>query len=635
MKILLCSCNGTLPLPEKYFQQLVQSTDSVALFDSLCKEANTVLPSLDAGPDGLFIGCARESACFFSALQDSNLSEDQIITWDLGRFLNGLSEEHTAKLALAYAAAAKTLINSKKITVSNTIEVGPRLLVAGPGSSLLAESLCQHLEVVWVGEDQPPAEIPAINGHVSAIQGRIGAYKIKIATTAAVDPLVCVSCSACRTACPLDAIDNKYQIDSKKCDKCGDCEKACTSIGALKLNRQELEVSTDQIILPGRSFSERLGLYTPQTAAELQEAALNAFAAALDGRIETTSSIKISHSACGHSYAELTGCQKCINVCPNQAISSQNNKIAINHDLCSDCLACASICPSGAISGKPWDSDAIGESLAAFASDARGATPIALSCTECRVTPDIPANHALFPYPKLATLEASHILGALQQGIPSIAVVPCPTCANLAQPQYQLAKEILTRINAADRLSWNKPALSKSSYTDNPFSDTYSIPWDNKRDSLASALAPIIALSTDKYPPLPGPFAQISVDKKLCSGCGACFEACPNDALSGNNKEMTVLVKEISCINCGLCIAVCPEKAITIKPSLSWSPNVFKQITAAQVEGLACRKCGKVFATKRAVEVIITKLEGHMDKAQQELLYLCPDCRVVTTVMGE
>jgi len=42
----------------------------------------------------------------------------------------------------------------------------------------------------------------------------------------------CISCGACESECPEEAIsegDNKYVIDPKKCTDCGSCVEVCPS----------------------------------------------------------------------------------------------------------------------------------------------------------------------------------------------------------------------------------------------------------------------------------------------------------------------------------------------------------------------------------------------------------------------
>jgi Fe-S-cluster-containing hydrogenase component 2 len=47
---------------------------------------------------------------------------------------------------------------------------------------------------------------------------------------------------------------------------------------------------------------------------------------------------------------KCTGCGYCVDVCPQQAITIDNNDVAmVNQELCSQCGNCAAICPTNAI----------------------------------------------------------------------------------------------------------------------------------------------------------------------------------------------------------------------------------------------------------------------------------------------
>jgi NAD-dependent dihydropyrimidine dehydrogenase PreA subunit len=47
--------------------------------------------------------------------------------------------------------------------------------------------------------------------------------------------------------------------------------------------------------------------------------------------------------------ARCTGCGTCVDVCPRQAISIDNDVAVLNEEACVNCGACATTCPTGAI----------------------------------------------------------------------------------------------------------------------------------------------------------------------------------------------------------------------------------------------------------------------------------------------
>ncbi|MBU1007002.1 MAG: 4Fe-4S binding protein [Candidatus Omnitrophica bacterium] len=52
------------------------------------------------------------------------------------------------------------------------------------------------------------------------------------------------------------------------------------------------------------------------------------------------------------------------------------------------------------------------------------------------------------------------------------------------------------------------------------------------------------------------------VDKSKCTGCGACVEICPVNAVKIENKK--AIVDEKECAECGVCINECPNEAISL-----------------------------------------------------------------------
>lgn len=53
------------------------------------------------------------------------------------------------------------------------------------------------------------------------------------------------------------------------------------------------------------------------------------------------------------------------------------------------------------------------------------------------------------------------------------------------------------------------------------------------------------------------------IDQVLCTGCGACVEACPTEAIS--LSEGKAQVDDEKCVDCGACVDECPTKAISVE----------------------------------------------------------------------
>lgn len=52
------------------------------------------------------------------------------------------------------------------------------------------------------------------------------------------------------------------------------------------------------------------------------------------------------------------------------------------------------------------------------------------------------------------------------------------------------------------------------------------------------------------------------VDIELCTGCGACAEACPVDAIKIQDGKAQV--DDEACLECGICVGKCPKQAMRL-----------------------------------------------------------------------
>ena len=51
------------------------------------------------------------------------------------------------------------------------------------------------------------------------------------------------------------------------------------------------------------------------------------------------------------------------------------------------------------------------------------------------------------------------------------------------------------------------------------------------------------------------------VDNSKCTGCGACVDICPVDAIKIENEKAVI---SDDCVDCGACTSQCPVEAISL-----------------------------------------------------------------------
>jgi len=57
---------------------------------------------------------------------------------------------------------------------------------------------------------------------------------------------------------------------------------------------------------------------------------------------------------------------------------------------------------------------------------------------------------------------------------------------------------------------------------------------------------------------------RAAVDESACTGCGACEDRCPFDAVAVDHRSIAAVDAE-ACYGCGICRSACPTEALTLK----------------------------------------------------------------------
>ncbi|MDY6959818.1 MAG: 4Fe-4S binding protein, partial [Halobacteriota archaeon] len=131
------------------------------------------------------------------------------------------------------------------------------------------------------------------------------------------------------------------------------------------------------------------------------------------------------------------------------------------------------------------------------------------------------------------------------------------------------------------------------------------------------------------------PFRDISIGE-TCTICNSCSELCKTGALIKDTDKISFI--HGYCIACGICESTCPESAIELKPVID-----FKRLTSTDAklmkesEMVECKKCGRPFITRSALEKISGVVSGgevhefgvedHLD-----LIKYCDKCRPIVAL---
>jgi ferredoxin len=378
--------------------------------------------------------------------------------------------------------------------------------------------------------------------------------------------------------------------------------------------------------------------------------------------------ITFSEKLCAHSRSQITGCTRCLDLCPAGAITPAGDHVAIDPQICAGCGNCASVCPTGAASYALPTADVLMRKLRKLMlaySAAGGTNGVvlfhdrdhggALIDASARFGNGLPAH--------ILPVEVNEIT---QVGFEAIAAIFAYGAAGAhfltrAKPRHDmsglhrtigLAHAILDGLgygkcivsvvetddpealrHALDHLALGSPAPSPASF----------LPMGSKRSILEFATRELqrVAPHPVDLVPLPegAPFGGLKVDTEGCTLCLSCVSVCPTSALTDHPDRPMLRFAENLCVQCGLCAATCPEKVIKLEPQIDFRTWDRGRRTIKEEEPFHCTSCGKPFGTKSSIDKVIARLadkhwmfSGAEGAARLRILTMCEDCRVAAVV---
>jgi ferredoxin len=383
----------------------------------------------------------------------------------------------------------------------------------------------------------------------------------------------------------------------------------------------------------------------------------------LIGTFEKPRYITFTEHLCAHSRSQITGCSRCLDLCPVGAIAPAGDHVVIDANICAGCGQCASACPTGAAAYAMPPSDALmrklrtllvtyaqagGEHATVLVHDELHGSPLIDALTQwgeglpARVLP-LSVNEVT--QVDLAILAAAFVYGAsalrlLTRGRARHDLSGLYQTIGLAEPilaglGFGTGRVATIETDDPDSLGSILRAIPAMDATPRPSSfltlggDRRGVVRSILRELHRASPAPVDRVAL----PAQAPFGLVEIDVAGCTLCLACVSACPTGALLDNADQPMLRFTEDACIQCGLCKSTCPEKVITLKPQLDFRASASSARTLKAEQPFCCIRCGKAFGVRSTIERVTAKLaEKHWmfkDSAKRlELIKMCEGCRV-------
>ena len=629
--ILTCTCEGTMA-PDAGL--------GGAPATQLCRANLDRFRAALASGQPLTVACTQE-APLFSEIAAAEAPEADLAFANIRETAGWTAEaaQSGPKMAalLAMAGVAPSGFGIATLESRGIALVLGRDQAAVDAGAQLAETLDVTVLLVPGAQVVPPRQtkFPVLQGKVATAKGHLGAFELRIDAYAAPDP------------------SSRAQL---RFDGARDGATSRTDI--------VIDLRGGAPLFAGDDL--RPGYFRADPGNPLAVAEVVRKASQMVGTFDKPVFIDFRADLCAHSRNTITGCTRCLSVCPTGAILPAGDSVAIDPAICAGCGQCASVCPTGAAS---YALPAVGTlaarlraGLRAWAEAGARFAPIvlfhdadhgeALIDAAARFGTGLPAHVLPVSVNEITQVGPETMAAALTYGAGGVAVLGRGRrrhdlsaleggmdLVNILAAATGQGRAVLIETDDPDAMLDALKALPRGPRAASPA--TF-LPPEDKRGLLVAAFAamnraaPAPAQRIDL--PKGAPFGAVALDTAACTLCMACTGACPTGALIDNPETPMLRFTESACVQCGLCAATCPEDALTLVPQADFAAWDSPRRILKEEEPFCCTSCGKPFATQTGIARIQEKLAGHWmfsgpkGEARRQVLTMCEDCRVEAVV---
>ncbi len=519
------------------------------------------------------------------------------------------------------------------------LESGGVILICGRDETAVEAGnlLKDHLDVTVLIE--PPAAIvppriidfPVAQGKVRNARGYLGAFEVVVDNFAQASP-------SSRDALVFGPSRN-------------DARSRCDIV---------LDLTGGTAFFPAADLRDGYLRADPGNPAAMLRAVLKA--RDLTGTFEKPRYVSFDATLCAHSRSQVTGCTRCLDLCPTSAITPDGDHVAIDPNICAGCGQCAAACPTGAASYALPSEDMLMRKLRAMLMayrEAGGAQAVVLVHDDPHGAPlidalarfgdGLPAQVLPFAVNEITQVGLESVAAAFAYGASAMRFLlrarPLHDISGLLQTMA-LADPILSGLGfGAGRVATIETddpevllealrAIPAMPSAPRPASFR---PLGGKRSVLRFALSELHRAAPEQVGivalPKGAPFGAVEIDAGGCTLCLSCVSACPTGALRDDPERPVLRFVEDACVQCGLCQATCPENVITLKPQIDFDAARAPARVLKEEEPFCCIRCGKPFGVKSTIDRVVAKLEGKHwmytgSSRRLDVIKMCEDCRV-------
>lgn len=528
---------------------------------------------------------------------------------------------------------------------SYTVDMDNRLCVIGNDAGEIRRFLNTYgglLDVRPLLVKGCDSEFPTVTAlqFESLTQGCRLEYQIR----SAIDVDKCSYCGACGVSCPESCISENLFVDFNLCTFCKECENVCEP-QAIDIHGAINEVVDFPAVLILGDVKVEL---PAKTTSIFYEKDLSAYFSSLFP-CQIDEVITHDNTICQYSAKLGYGCDLCVSSCVHGAITQGGTGVVVNALQCVECGACVAVCPTGAMQNERFSDRAFVEYIESVEIPEGGTIVLGDEESLHRLwwaeQNNTYAKVFFLEFDNVGCLSLFHFLYLLSCGLRRIIILEKDKSvgdAGLYSRQAQFAttltEELFAISDAIVSCSVDDFATVVVAQPQPLFTQATGFKsFVNRRQTMAEALEDLVVRSGREVTLQPEgyvPFASVTCDTDRCTQCMACLNDCQIGAMQAEASLLQLNHVGILCVGCGLCVLVCPEDALTLSPKFTLRADFFNGITLAQAEPMACKKCGKVFGTKKSFDRVMAILQQKEAVDISHFEY-CEDCRVIKLFEAE